>query len=238
MHKVTDPCEDVAWKFGQTGHAFIVGRPTLLARSALSVQNMTRSQKAGEQTLQDSRTRILEFAERLIRTRGYHGFSYADIAEAAGTTKANVHYHFGTKEDLGKALIFSTKDLMQESIANFQSRNAIDLLKHYISFFEHSIDGDLVCLCGMLLAEDDGLPPQLRDANQDLVDWQLNWLEHVLSSGRDVAEIAFDGTPREQANFVYSTIQGAHIVAKVRKDRLSFSQAMQHLLSRFEPHRI
>ena len=186
--------------------------------------------------MQDTRTRILGLAEQLIRTRGYHGFSYADIAEAAGMTKANIHHHFGTKEELGKTLIFSTKDLMEESIANFQSRDSIDLLKHYISFFEQSIDGNLVCLCGMLLAEDEGLPAQLRGANQDFVDWQLNWLEKVLSSGRDASEIAFDGKPQEQANFIYSTIQGAHIVAKARKDRLSFSEAMQHLLSRLEPH--
>ena len=54
---------------------------------------------------EDTRTVILRQAEFLIRTRGYAAFSYADLAQTAGITKASVHYHFPTKEDLVTVLV-------------------------------------------------------------------------------------------------------------------------------------
>jgi TetR/AcrR family transcriptional repressor of nem operon len=53
----------------------------------------------------DSAQRILDVAERLVQTRGFNGFSYADIAEALDVTKASLHYHFPSKADLGRRLI-------------------------------------------------------------------------------------------------------------------------------------
>ena len=54
---------------------------------------------------EDTRSDILRQAEFLIRTRGYAAFSYADLAQSAGITKASVHYHFPTKEDLVTVLV-------------------------------------------------------------------------------------------------------------------------------------
>lgn len=50
-------------------------------------------------------TAILNVAERLAQTRGYNGFSYADIAAQLGVTKASLHYHFPSKAELGRALM-------------------------------------------------------------------------------------------------------------------------------------
>lgn len=180
--------------------------------------------------MSDTKTDILNCAEQLMRTRGYNGFSYADVADAVGTTRANIHHHFRSKEDLGEALIVKTQSTMGQSLADQQDHPALSQLRHYIGIFEQSVDDNLVCLCGMLLAEDDGLPKQLRATNQGFVDWQLAWMTEVLTSGRTRGEIDFDGRPEDQANFIYSAIQGAHIVAKSRRDRDGFAAAMQQLL--------
>ena len=124
---------------------------------------------------------------------------------------------------------------MDQSIEVIQDRSSLTLLRHYIGFFEQSVDNNLVCLCGMLLAEDDGLPQQLRSTNQGFVDWQFAWLEGVLTKGKTVGEISFQGPAKDQASFIYSAIQGAHIVAKFQKDRAGFDRAMQRLISQFEP---
>jgi hypothetical protein len=83
----------------------------------------------------------------------------------------------------------------------------------------------------MLLAGEDGLPHELRQTNQKFVDWQLKWLEEVLSSGLKSGELAFAAPAKEQASFIYSAIQGAHIVAKFRKDKNDFKNSMNSLLS-------
>src|ERR1700753_934426 len=53
----------------------------------------------------ETRTRILDAAERLVQRRGFNGFSYADVAGELGVTKASLHYHFPGKAELGEALI-------------------------------------------------------------------------------------------------------------------------------------
>ncbi len=50
-------------------------------------------------------TRILDAAERLVQERGFNGFSYADIADELGVSKAALHYHFAGKAELGETLI-------------------------------------------------------------------------------------------------------------------------------------
>jgi AcrR family transcriptional regulator len=47
-----------------------------------------------------ARTRILDAAWTLIATRGYHRVRIADVADAAGTSSAAVHYHFPGKDAL------------------------------------------------------------------------------------------------------------------------------------------
>ena len=48
----------------------------------------------------DARKRILDAAWTLIAARGHHRVRIADVAEAAGTSSAAVHYHFDDKETL------------------------------------------------------------------------------------------------------------------------------------------
>ncbi len=54
---------------------------------------------------QRNRTRILTAAEEIFAEQGYRGATTAAIAERAGLPKANVHYYFGTKEALYRAVL-------------------------------------------------------------------------------------------------------------------------------------
>jgi AcrR family transcriptional regulator len=46
------------------------------------------------------RYKIKELARDLLIQHGYRGVSFGDVAKALGTTRANIHYHFGNKESL------------------------------------------------------------------------------------------------------------------------------------------
>jgi len=52
-----------------------------------------------------NRALILNAAEEVFATQGYRGATTAAIAEKAGLPKANVHYYFGTKEALYRAVL-------------------------------------------------------------------------------------------------------------------------------------
>ncbi|MGE4481777.1 MAG: TetR family transcriptional regulator C-terminal domain-containing protein [Acidocella sp.] len=49
--------------------------------------------------------RILAAAERVFAKAGFGGATMTALAHAAGLPSANLHYHFGTKEDLYKAVL-------------------------------------------------------------------------------------------------------------------------------------
>jgi AcrR family transcriptional regulator len=53
----------------------------------------------------DTRTRILDAAERLVAERGFHGVSLREITAAAGANTAAVHSYFQHKEDLLEAVV-------------------------------------------------------------------------------------------------------------------------------------
>jgi AcrR family transcriptional regulator len=53
---------------------------------------------AGEQS--PKQEELLRLAYRLMATKGMHRMTLQDVADAAGMSKANVVYHYKTKEDL------------------------------------------------------------------------------------------------------------------------------------------
>jgi AcrR family transcriptional regulator len=53
----------------------------------------------------DTKERILDAAERLFAAHGFAGTSLRAVTKAAGANLAAVHYHFGTKEDLLRAVL-------------------------------------------------------------------------------------------------------------------------------------
>lgn len=64
---------------------------------------MTASTRGARRTrleADDRREQIVSAAQRLFATRPYESVSTGDIAAAAGTTRTNIHHHFGTKRDL------------------------------------------------------------------------------------------------------------------------------------------
>jgi AcrR family transcriptional regulator len=60
----------------------------------------------------DRRARILDAALRVFSRRGYHGTSVDEIADASGTSKGGLYFHFPGKQALFLALLdWATKEL-------------------------------------------------------------------------------------------------------------------------------
>ena len=98
--------------------------------------------------------RILDVAERLVQTRGFNGFSYADIASALTVTKASLHYHFPTKAALGKQLIerYEKTFLLALGEIDRSSADAREKLQRYARIYADVLRANRMCLCGMLAA--------------------------------------------------------------------------------------
>jgi AcrR family transcriptional regulator len=56
-------------------------------------------------TVTDTKTQILDVAERLIAERGFSATTLRNVVSEAGVNLAAVHYHFGSKEELFRAVV-------------------------------------------------------------------------------------------------------------------------------------
>lgn len=98
-----------------------------------------------------TRARILDAAERLVQTRGFAGFTYAQIADELGITKASLHYHFAGKADLGLALIDRYRLRFRSALNEITAAGppASDALAEYVLIYESVLRDGRMCLCGI-----------------------------------------------------------------------------------------
>src|SRR5262245_32866245 len=155
--------------------------------------------------------RILDVAQGLAQTRGFNGFSYADIATELGITKASLHYHFATKAELGRALIarYSERFAAALEVIAVSDDDAASKLRRYVDIFESVLVLDRLCLCGMLAAEIQTLPPAMQDELRAFFDHSEIWLAEVLAQGRASRTLEVRGEPVEGARYIVGTLEGA-----------------------------
>jgi TetR/AcrR family transcriptional repressor of nem operon len=160
--------------------------------------------------------RILDVAERLVQTRGFNGFSYADIAASLHVTKASLHYHFPAKAGLGKRLIERYEENFLATLAAIDrnSDDAQDKLRRYVGIYAEVLRSNRMCLCGMLAAEFATLPRPMRDEMTHFFDENERWLTAVLEAGRRQRELKFTGQAFEVARALIGTLEGAMMIAR------------------------
>src|SRR5271169_3025986 len=123
-------------------------------------------------------TAILDVAERLAQTRGYNGFSYADIAAQLGVTKASLHYHFPSKAELGRALIERYHRLFGAALDRIDAETEApqEKLKQYAGLYDSVLRNERMCWCGMLAAEYAPLPAPMQEGLTTFFDANERWL--------------------------------------------------------------
>jgi TetR/AcrR family transcriptional repressor of nem operon len=164
----------------------------------------------------DTSQRILDIAERLVQTRGYNGFSYADIADALHVTKASLHYHFPAKADLGTRLIerYERNFLAALTRIDAESKDAREKLRRYAAIYEDALRDNRMCLCGMLAAEYGTLPKPMREDMRHFFDENERWLVAVLQEGKRQKLLKFSGSAAEAAQALIGVLEGAMMIAR------------------------
>src|SRR5215472_5332322 len=170
---------------------------------------------------------VLDVAERLIQTRGFNGFSYADVAAEVGITKDSLHYHFPTKGDLGLILVQRYQETFEAALADLlrDGGDTRTLLEGYAELYRSVLRKDRMCLCGMLAAEHSTLPGPMQRALQVFFDANERWLAGVLEAGRRRGELKLAAAAREEARLLVAGLEGALLVARSYDDPRRFQDA-------------
>jgi TetR/AcrR family transcriptional regulator, transcriptional repressor for nem operon len=177
-------------------------------------------------------SRILDVAEELVQTRGFDGFSYAHVAAELGVTSPSLHYHFGSKAELGEALIERYAARFLEALSGIERDGANSLAKlgAYARVYGDVLRRRRMCLCGMLAAGYDTLPDGMRGAVIQFFDENERWLARVLEEGSRDGSVAFAGDARDVAQSIISGLEGAMLVARPYGDAARFDVAARRIL--------
>jgi TetR/AcrR family transcriptional regulator, transcriptional repressor for nem operon len=176
--------------------------------------------------------RILDIAERLVQTRGFTNFSYADIAAELGITKASLHYHFPGKAELGEAVIARYGERFAEALLEIDRTvpDARAKLEAYAGLYADVLRGNRMCMCGVLAGEYETLPDPMRAAVIRFFDDNQTWLVHVLDEGLRDRTLEFSGSKEDVAQTILVTLEGAMLVARPYGDMGRFTATSQQLI--------
>jgi TetR/AcrR family transcriptional regulator, transcriptional repressor for nem operon len=181
----------------------------------------------------DTASRILDVAERLVQSRGFNAFSYADVASELAVTKASLHYHYPGKAELGEALIARYALRFSEALKAIdgQDGDAPARLAAYAAIYGDVLRSERMCLCGMLAADYETLPPPMQEAVIGFFDENIAWLAGVIEQGVQEGTLRPSGTPEEAAQALLGGLEGAMLVARPYGDAKRFEAAAAGLLT-------
>ncbi|EPG75873.1 transcriptional regulator, TetR family [Leptospira fainei serovar Hurstbridge str. BUT 6] len=160
----------------------------------------------------DTKEEILKLSKSLVQTKGFHSFSYQDISDKLKLKKASIHYHYPSKADLGKELLKSYSENFESWAAQLEKRKLTPKEKveeFFRMFSKIPGKGDRICPGGAFGLDLDSLPKSLKLSYENFQDQKIQWLSKVLKEGRSDGSIRSYGTPLEQAECIYSTLQGS-----------------------------
>ena len=179
---------------------------------------------------------IAACARSLIALRGYNGFSYADIAEAVGITKASVHHHFPSKADLVRTVVQRYRQGARTGMAALEQQIADPLaqLHAYVGYWTACIrDGTApFCICAMLAAEMPTIPAEVAGEVRGHFDDLAAWLQAVLERGVADGVFHLRGPADAEALAFMASVHGGMLAARAHGDTELFGTIMKPVLHR------
>ncbi|WP_405867994.1 TetR/AcrR family transcriptional regulator [Streptomyces sp. NBC_01515] len=170
--------------------------------------------------MSSTRTRLLNEATRIVRRRGYTGFSYADLAGAVEIRKPSIHHHFPTKADLGLEMViaYTAAFLSRLWAAEKSGAGAVELLEFYAGLYREGLSEGLACLCGTLAAESEAVPVEVRGAVAGFFAANFDWLTRQIEQGAAAGELSAAADPRRAGQGFLALLQGAVFTARALDD--------------------
>ncbi len=182
---------------------------------------------------------ILEVATELVQTRGYSAFSYQDLSNRLGITKASIHDHFPSKGELGRAVAekYNADVRAALAVAKRKSDDPRVQLEGFVQFVLGIIKThDRICAAGSVQSEINVVPEAMGKSMCSLVQYMIGWISEVIKNGRDLGVMDFPGKPDNQAAMIFSAAQGAMQYGRASGEKKA-RQVMQQIKRALKPRR-
>jgi TetR/AcrR family transcriptional repressor of nem operon len=165
----------------------------------------------------NTKERIMEAARLTVQDLGYSGLSFRELAKNVGIKSASIHYYFATKGELGGALASRYTAYYAEYLDGLlaQGLDPETCMAHYTDMFANTLRNDnRMCLAGILSAERNELPDEVRIEVVKFGEMNEDWIARVLA----MLESAKHEDIRHRARAIFAAVSGAQLVAHSRGD--------------------
>jgi TetR/AcrR family transcriptional repressor of nem operon len=182
-----------------------------------------------------TRTRLLDAARDVIRTKGYAATTVDDICTEAGVTKGGFFHHFASKEQLAKAAIEQFGVMASELFhgAPYASLpDPRDRILGYVDFRAAILQGELyeyTCLLGTTVQETYVTHPELRDAADRGMSEHIDMLARDIEAAKKLYAPNATWSAVSVGYFMQSVLQGAFIFAKAKQGPAVAVESLAHL---------
>jgi len=182
-----------------------------------------------------TRTRILDAAMKLIRTKGFAATTVDDLCTEAGVTKGAFFHHFASKDQMAEDAAKHFSDMADGLFANApyaKIEDPLDRFLGYIDFRRQIIQGtipDYTCLLGTLVQEVHETHPGIRDACERHIRNHAEKLTPTIAEARAMYAPDAPWTAESLAIYTQAVLQGAFILAKAQQDPNAVIDAIEHL---------
>ena len=182
-----------------------------------------------------SKTKLLDAALQVFRTKGYTATTVDDICHTAGVTKGSFFHHFKGKEELA---IESTRYWTEVTGGLFatapyqQIADPRERVLAYIDFRAQILQGnlpDFTCLLGTMVQETFETHPAIREACWIGIDTHAQTIAKDIVEARAMYAPEADWTAESLAHYTQAALQGAFILAKAQGGAAIAAQCVAHL---------
>jgi TetR/AcrR family transcriptional regulator, transcriptional repressor for nem operon len=171
---------------------------------------------------EETRQRIVEKAAAILNQRGFSGFSMSALMEATGLEKGGIYRHFDSKEQLtAEAFEYAWQAALGTRMRDLESiSNSIEWLRQFITNFvqrRSTVPGGCP-LFNTAVDADDGNPVLRQLALRALRGWRDD-LVRVVKRGIECREIKRETNPKELADIIISSLEGALMMSRLEGDK-------------------
>jgi TetR/AcrR family transcriptional regulator, transcriptional repressor for nem operon len=182
----------------------------------------------------NARTKLLQAALGVIRTKGYNATTVEELCSAAGVTKGAFFHHFDSKEALAVAAAAywsETTGMLFADAAYHAREDPLDRVLGYIDFRASLLSGPVeafTCLVGTMVQEAFATSPGIRAACEASIFGHAATLEVDIEAA--IAQHGVQGvSARSLALYTQTVLQGGFILAKAQGGAEAAADGVAHL---------
>ena len=179
-----------------------------------------------------TRQRIIEQAAPIFNQRGFEGCSMQDLMEATGLEKGGLYRHFSSKEELAvEALRYALRVAVKTRTDDLEHiEGSIAKLLFIVQRFV-AMPSQIPGGCPLMNAAidaDDGNPALRRLACEGIQAWKQR-LSTIVDQGICDGEIRYGTEPRQVANTIVATLEGALMISRIEGSKAALQDARKAL---------